>query len=49
MVSGASFNSQKDNSSRIQKKFIPDPEKFIPDPGGLKKHRILDLVPLHCR
>jgi hypothetical protein len=32
MVSGASFNSQKDNSARIpEKKFIPDP-----DPGGKK-------------
>jgi hypothetical protein len=48
MVSGASFNSQTNNSSRIR---ISDPEKNlsqgrIPDPGG-KKHHISDLDPQH--
>jgi hypothetical protein len=42
MVSGPSFNSQKDNSARIRKKIIPDPEgKKAPDPGFATLHLYL--------
>jgi hypothetical protein len=48
VVSGAYFNSQKDNSFRIR---ILDPEKIIPDPGGKKaldpRLRVLGPEPQH--
>jgi hypothetical protein len=43
MVSGRSLQSKKDNSSRIRKKFFPDPGgKKAPDTGFA---RLTDTIP----